>query len=124
MDTQEKEERNGRKMMTVFMWVFVAAWAITIIGLIFEEKNIAALGAILMIIVGLNAYTNGIPHVIGSQSLNYTNGTVITKELVENKVDLSTQALSMVTLFSGIYFFITLWMRDWDFQGPMEGSLD
>lgn len=109
-------------VMTIFMWVFIVSWVITITGIILNEKNIAALGSILMIIVGLTAYTQGIPHVIGTQSLNYTNGTIITKDLIENKIDLTTEALSLVTLFSGIYFFITLWFGDWDFAGSMEGG--
>mgnify|MGYP001448994781 CR=1 FL=1 len=100
--------------ITIFMFVFVISWAIVIIGLLLKNRFITSLAAISLIIVSLNGYVGGIPTVVGSVSTNYTNGTIITQQLIESQKDLTTEAMTLISLFAGLFLFIISWLFEGD----------
>ena len=104
------------------MYLFIFAWLITLCGMLISNRFLASLGAISLIIVSLMGYFYGFPASTGVVTESTTNmttnvTTTISINTITNQRTLSTEAITLISLFVGIFIFL---MASMDFEGESD----
>lgn len=93
-------------MIHIFLIIMILTYIILIVGYLVKSEFLVSLCSIGLISLGIYGIAYGIPYNNGTNIITYTNGTIVEKPIVAYLNDISGQAMSMITLFIGLFFLV------------------